>query len=1010
MRGVWQGLIALMAVVFSWGWAGPVVAAPSPDYSYVYRGQLVRLTPSPRYVAVKDLEIPLASANLSAAGLAPAISPQGKALQHGGYTIYHRPSPDKQISLAPLPDLAATTSQDVQPVFEQGWALRIPRNRVLVGFPTPTSVVQALEVLRPVLAFQGILEIQPVRSDVVAAIIDQPAQGRAYAVARAVAELPGVAFAEPDHLVIMQRESSPLLPATGLSSGLRTKGWDVPLASPLESTQAVATVGGVRPQWVTLASLDGEASATLPPAWMVTNVPGTTAAYWGRTTKKSHRGVGSYYCAAAGTSNVVAPGPAPANMWGAMGLKLDLSGYEEVYVEFWFYAVNETGMAEPYLYDFGYMVVTDLDNTIAPAGVVLAANSLLESDMTTDPTTDRGWRKCLFRVPPALRKANVVMEFDFQSDASTRREGLYLDDIRIVGSPKIDTWPLGNDTYAGRQYDLRNVGQIAGLGTTGNDLHLVDAWGLVAAPSAVVAILDDGVDLQHPDLNLVAGYDWNGAPGGGHKSDQGYHGTLCAGAAGARMNAVGVRGSAPDVRLMPVEVLSSGTSDASLASAIDVAVARGAKVLSNSWGWVGAPLATIERAFQDALNAGRVVVCAAGNGPDRSPYTYETVFPATLTSRLGIISVGASSPTDEHKGAASSDGQFHWGSSYVGTAPDVVAPGTWIYTTDRRGSLGANNGTLLANADYAPAFGGTSASTPRVAGIAALLVQANPDLTPAAVKELLRAGADDIDAPGVDARTGAGRVNAVRSILRAQHWHAASWWWNPTKPGTGWSLEQQGNKIYLAWYVYDASGRPVWYASLMDKSGDGATSESYTGAIFKATGWPLGTPHAGYALQTVGQASLTFASATSATFGWSIGGFGSGQESLKRFFDEAPWSGGTRDTRDISGWWLDPAYEGMGIFLEARGGNLYLAWYHYREDGTPRWWSLGGEVGTFAQGQGRYSNALTEWRNGQTPGGPPSQATGTSLAAANLVFNSDGSALLTTGGTTYHLQRFLFGR
>jgi subtilisin family serine protease len=132
---------------------------------------------------------------------------------------------------------------------------------------------------------------------------------------------------------------------------------------------------------------------------------------------------------------------------------------------------------------------------------------------------------------------------------------------------------------------------------------------------------------------------------------------------------------------MPVYL---GGTFAEIAQAIDVAVAGGAHVLSNSWGWVGAPSPAIASAIRRALDAGVAVLFAAGNGPDRPPFTYDTAFPCNLTATTDLICVGASSPTDEHKGSASSDGSTWWGSSYIGSGPDVVAPSPWSYTTDRQ--------------------------------------------------------------------------------------------------------------------------------------------------------------------------------------------------------------------------------------------------------------------------------------------------------------------------------------
>jgi subtilisin family serine protease len=230
-----------------------------------------------------------------------------------------------------------------------------------------------------------------------------------------------------------------------------------------------------------------------------------------------------------------------------------------------------------------------------------------------------------------------------------------------------------------------------------------------------------------------------------------------------RNNGIGTIGTAPGVKIMPIQW---GTTFADVAQAIDLAVQHGAKVLSNSWGWVGSPSAVVASAIDDALRAGRTVLFAAGNGPDRSPWTYDTVFPCNLTATTDVICVGASSPTDEHKNASSSDGLFYWGSSYLGAGPDVVAPGPWSYTTDRLGALGYNENVNLTgiDVDYTHDFGGTSSSTPKVAGIAALMLSKNPSLTPGQVKSILRSTSVDIDVPGVDDRTGAGRVDALAAV------------------------------------------------------------------------------------------------------------------------------------------------------------------------------------------------------------------------------------------------------
>jgi subtilisin family serine protease len=135
-----------------------------------------------------------------------------------------------------------------------------------------------------------------------------------------------------------------------------------------------------------------------------------------------------------------------------------------------------------------------------------------------------------------------------------------------------------------------------------------------------------------------------------------------------------------------------------------------------------------------------------------------------------VICVGATGLLDDHKNASSSDGQHGWGSSYIGAGPDVMAPGPWSYTTDRLGALGYNTNAAVSSVDvnYTHDFGGTSSSTPKVAGIAALVLSVNPGLSPAQVKSILQSTAHDIDTPGPDDRTGYGRVDALAAVLGAR--------------------------------------------------------------------------------------------------------------------------------------------------------------------------------------------------------------------------------------------------
>ncbi len=999
--------------------AGVLAGEETPGaYSYSFQGKIVTLSPSDGFVAVKQAR-GATFAPAASLGLVPAQGKLASGFADKGYVLYALPAEakgkgksaaDLAASRAATRDkLLASGEAEVQPVFEQGWATMIPCERVVVGFHDAATADDALNLIWTVKDELGVLDLAPLRKNTFVATISNPGNGRAFAVAQALAQVDGVRFAEPDMMLVWQRELTDKEPATPAA----------PLSLPGMSKEAVAALSaqaaleppyrtadrGASPGWMTLATANAE-TAGLPGGWTAGAGAGYADAYWGRTNAKARSGSWSYYCAKNGSQGVESPGPVPTDMGAYIFFVADFSSYAEAYVEFWFYAKNEVG-ADGTLFDYGYLILWD-SSTSASSVQYLVHNGPI-GDMTTDPTAANGWRRCLFRIPPAFRKAGIAVEIDWISDSTTQTEGLYVDDIRILGSANVDTEPLGSDPFGGRQYELRNMGQVAGLGTTANDLSLVEALGLVPFSSVTVAVLDDGMDLTHPDLNLVQGYDWNGAPGGSHKSNEAAHGTACGGNVGARANTIGVRGTSPAVPIMPVEVLGSIQTDADVAAGIDVAVLHGAKVLSNSWGWIGVPVQVIVDAIRDALNAGRTVVFAAGNGPDRSPWSYEVAFPGNQTGTLDIITVGATSPTDEHKAAASSDGLFNWGSSYIGSGPDVMAPGPWSYTTDRQGALGYNDGSVLADASYDPSFGGTSSSTPKVSGICSLLYQANAELYPRAVKDILMQTADKTVNHNDD-KSGAGRVNAYQAVRKAQLWHAPAWWWDKSKPGTGLSIELQGEKVYLAWYVYDATGRPVWYACLASRSGD----QVFTGNVFRASGWPLGSTWDGPpVITTVGTCTLTFQGAGSATFAYNLSGLPAGSMSLTRLFDNM--DGLTNhafDPRNVSGWWWDPNLEGMGIFIEARGNTLYFAWYHYRADRSPRWWSLGGGdvIGMFPPATATFSAPLREWKNGQTAGGVYKLPTYTDQSGGTLTFNADGTLTVNSGAGTYTLQRFQFSQ
>ena len=325
---------------------------------------------------------------------------------------------------------------------------------------------------------------------------------------------------------------------------------------------------------------------------------------------------------------------------------------------------------------------------------------------------------------------------------------------------------IPSDPLFPSQWHLLNTGppQVTN-GTAGNDVNIVDAWDVVTGSGVNLLITDDGLEESHPDLaaNVRAdlSYDYysnddNPAPG---PSD--FHGTAVAGVAGAVANntptPIGVVGSAFDASLIGVRLVAGPTTDSQEASAMQHLVsapeANRAWINSNSWGPAdsGSALETFGPLMRAAVEAGVqsgrgglgvIYVWAAGNGRDM----YDNVNFDGMASSRYTIAVGASG----------ANGIYSWYSE-PGASMLVNCPSSDDYngitTTDRVGTVGYSSG------DYTSAFGGTSSATPLAAGIIALMLERNPNLTWRDVQHILvdTAFKNDPSDPGW-AQNGSGRL------------------------------------------------------------------------------------------------------------------------------------------------------------------------------------------------------------------------------------------------------------
>lgn len=358
-----------------------------------------------------------------------------------------------------------------------------------------------------------------------------------------------------------------------------------------------------------------------------------------------------------------------------------------------------------------------------------------------------------------------------------------------------------NDPMYSSQWGHNNTGQMldycwgcgghdsgSPVGTPGFDADAETAWNGSQGygdTGTVIAILDSGVDIDHPDLRLVSGYDYgdNDSNPDDNSASPG-HGTACAGVAAAISdNGIGVAGVAGGASVMPLKVADNNGSMyfSYIDNAIYHAADNGADVISMSLGAATSSVTSTDNALQYAYNAGVTILAATGN-ENQSTISYPAI-------NQYVIGVGAASPCGDRKRSSSNssevnsgiatdpngytcDGERWWGSNYGVSTPDaagavdIIAP-TILPTTDIGGSGGYNTSGGSAG-DYYMWFNGTSCATPYAAGVAALVISQNPSWTPAQVKQQLTGTATDVvnveSGAGWDRYSGYGMVDAGAAV------------------------------------------------------------------------------------------------------------------------------------------------------------------------------------------------------------------------------------------------------
>lgn len=329
-----------------------------------------------------------------------------------------------------------------------------------------------------------------------------------------------------------------------------------------------------------------------------------------------------------------------------------------------------------------------------------------------------------------------------------------------------------------KQWGLYNDGLGSGFGGGGvfrADIKAPEAWAInTGSPTMVIAVLDTGLNYNHPDVatkmwkntDEVAGNgidddgnglvdDWRGWDFANNDNDpmddhndmgsEVHHGTFTSAIAAASTNdgtgMAGVSWGSPIMALKVMDSTGYGLEDVA-AEAVIYAADNGAKIINMSLTGEDAP--ALKDAIDYAWSKGCLIVAASGNAGtsvDTYPASYENV-----------LSVGATNESDARCTAA----DWGTGGSNYGQYLDVMAPGNNILSC-----------TNMMEPDGYFVLPGTSAAAPFVAGVAALVWSEYPGWTNAQVFSQITRTADDIDQPGWDMYTGWGRVNAYRALTES---------------------------------------------------------------------------------------------------------------------------------------------------------------------------------------------------------------------------------------------------
>jgi subtilisin family serine protease len=405
--------------------------------------------------------------------------------------------------------------------------------------------------------------------------------------------------------------------------------------------------------------------------------------------------------------------------------------------------------------------------------------------LKSEPAYAKGFLIFTSETPTQAIESTIKM----RSEGITNTRPLFLS----TGQPEF----LPDDPYFKDEWHIRGRGQNGAK--KASDSKITPVWeqrdssgNLIRGTGVTIGIVDDGVQMDHPDLasNISATYKINFNDGASDNPSPGTgdnHGTCVAGVAAAvGYNGIGVSGAAPSAKIAPIRLLGGGWSPFEEAEAYNFG-GSAVRVKNNSWSRATQVNSLqpddeiVQAGLASAANSGTIILFSAGNDQQRGADTNQR----GLKNSIYTLPI-----------AALSDQAIQCTYSTPGASVLISAPAgldsariQGTTTTDRTGADGDNVGGMnvfqglpdYTDGDYTKTFNGTSSATPVASGVTALLLQANSSLNWRDVKEIYIRSATKNDSGDSDwtrngagfwfnHKYGAGLINASDAVRLAKNW------------------------------------------------------------------------------------------------------------------------------------------------------------------------------------------------------------------------------------------------